>query len=484
MAALLLLSGCGTSEQSQAPELLAPVAVGASTATVQRRDFYDAEDLAVSVVPQTAELHFTMEGVVDQILVNEGQTVTAGQTLAVIDQSMLMESIEETQQEMAYTETSYSYQLQEASYGIQIAQLQLSQLQADYEKQEQLKQEAETAARAAAENPLVSLGIEGAAGGESSSPAEESNLEQSSQESTTVEDSSSEVSQPDESTVEESSETSEPSAPVSQPEDPSSEPDSSQSAEGSSLAPSESTASSQVSDSADSSSIPQPPQQSQGITQYDLRSAQLAVEEAQMAYRQIQEEYNQQMAQQQAQLQSLQAKVGDDTVVAPTDGRIVKLSCNIGDTVREYQTIMTLADENTLMLTGQEYSNSALKGASRLAVIIEGQEYPVTYVPYDDEEYVRLKMEDQNTPTRFLFQGEAPVSFGQSGTVLVYRAYSEDTLVVPKACVQSDELGSFVNVIKEDGSREKTYVSVGIQTDAFIEITEGLEEGDVVYANE
>ena len=108
----------------------------------------------------------------------------------------------------------------------------------------------------------------------------------------------------------------------------------------------------------------------------------------------------------------------------------------------------------------------------------------LTYVPYDDEEYVRLKMEDQNTPTRFLFQGEAPVSFGQSGTVLVYRAYSEDTLVVPKACVQSDELGSFVNVIKEDGSREKTYVSVGIQTDAFIEITEGLEEGDVVYANE
>ena len=196
------------------------------------------------------------------------------------------------------------------------------------------------------------------------------------------------------------------------------------------------------------------------------------------------EEYNQQMAQQQAQLQSLQAKVGDDTVVAPTDGRIIKLSCNIGDTVREYQTIMTLADENTFMLTGQEYSNSALKGASRLAVIIEGQEYPVTYVPYDDEEYVRLKMEDQNTPTRFLFQGEAPVSFGQSGTVLVYRAYSEDTLVVPKACVQSDELGSFVNVIKEDGSREKTYVSVGIQTDAFIEITEGLEEGDVVYANE
>lgn len=480
VAAVLLasmLTGCSQKEEGSVPELLTPAAVGESTIKVERRDFYSVDNITVSVVPETIELYFTMEGKIQDLTVNKGQLVKEGEVLAVIDQSDLLEQIKDLQEDIAYTETQYGYQLDQASLSVQIAQAKYAKLQDEYEKQEKLKKEAEAAAKAAAENPLVQQGTLWLA--EENSLNEESTKAPENEEETSAAEESSEASEgstPEESSApEESSESSE----VSEPEE------SSESSEIS--APEESSAAEESSESSvpEESSRPvveDPGVKPVGITNYDLKQAQLLVEQEQLVYSQKQDEYDQKLSQQQKKMQTLLSKVGEDTLKAPFDGRVVDLKYNEGDRVGDYDTVMILANENTMMLRGDKYSNSSLK-KMRVDVLIDTEVYEATYVPYDDEEYYQAGLKKIVLPSRFTFTPGPNIKFGQSGTVRVYREFSEDTLVVPKGCVHTDDIGDYVYKV-DNGVRSKTYITVGIRTKTHIEVIDGLNEGDEIYGSE
>lgn len=443
IASILLLSGCGRSVQ-EAPELLEPASVGVSTIKVERRSFYSADSIDVSVVPETTELYFTMDGQLSSVRVNEGQLVKEGEVLATIDQSDLMDQIKEVQEEIGYIETSYAHQLKQLNLAVQIAQLQYEKLQADYERAQQPSDRSIAQAPQAQEREASEL-QENSEGDEESrtdeSAADESSLPEDSAENS--EDSSDQTSEDssNESSTEESSDSGEESSTIA----------------------------------------PQPPVS--GVTQYDIEQARIKVRQAELAYTQKQEEYQHKASQKQQQRQILLDKVGEDTLKAPCSGRIVSVLCNEGERVNEYKTVMILANEDVIQLRGDKYSNSSLKRFTKMDVVINNQTYEVTYIPYDEEYYYQAALNKIVLPSRFSFKTEPEVQFGESGTVRVYREYSEDTLVLPRACVQSDEMGYFVYKA-QDGQRVKTYITIGITTATHTEVVDGLHEGDEIYGRE
>lgn len=139
----MLLAGCGKSEQADAsiPELLEPVSVAENTIQVKRQDFYFADYIDVTVVPQMEELYFVMDGEILEIEVKEGQLVKEGDVLAKIDQTHLNDAIKELQETIAYEDKIYNMQLTQADLDVQIAEAKLSKLQAEYDEQEQKKAE-------------------------------------------------------------------------------------------------------------------------------------------------------------------------------------------------------------------------------------------------------------------------------------------------------------------------------------------------------
>ena len=219
------------------------------------------------------------------------------------------------------------------------------------------------------------------------------------------------------------------------------------------------------------------------ITKYDLQKAALAIQEAELAYGQLLDQYEQDMAQRQGELQSLLDKVGEDTIYASFDGRVVKIYNSVGDDVREYDTIMMLVNEEVMLLRGDKYSNTSLSRAENLDVVIDGVTYDVTYIPYDEDEYLKKSMNNEPLPSWFEVEESEDISFGESGTVRLYRDYSVNTLVIPSSCIYTDDLGVYVYKA-ENGQRLKTYVAIGIETSSFVEIVDGLDEGDEVYGAE
>ena len=66
--------------------------------------------------------------------------------------------------------------------------------------------------------------------------------------------------------------------------------------------------------------------------------------------------------------------------------------------------------------------------------------------------------------------------------VEINTAEKSDALVVPLSTLKTDAKGSYVIVKNEDGTQENRYVSTGIYSDEYVEILDGLSEGEQVVS--
>jgi HlyD family secretion protein/macrolide-specific efflux system membrane fusion protein len=64
--------------------------------------------------------------------------------------------------------------------------------------------------------------------------------------------------------------------------------------------------------------------------------------------------------------------------------------------------------------------------------------------------------------------------------VVINTAEKENTLAVPLTALKTNNSGSYVVLVKPDGSTENRTVTTGIYSDEFVEIVDGLDEGDQV----
>lgn len=66
--------------------------------------------------------------------------------------------------------------------------------------------------------------------------------------------------------------------------------------------------------------------------------------------------------------------------------------------------------------------------------------------------------------------------------VEINTAEKNDALVVPLSTLKTDTNGSYVIVKNDDGTQENRYVSTGIYSDEYVEILDGLSEGEQVVS--
>ena len=72
---------------------------------------------------------------------------------------------------------------------------------------------------------------------------------------------------------------------------------------------------------------------------------------------------------------------------------------------------------------------------------------------------------------------------GVSAKVYIFVGRSEGTLAVPYEALNTDIKGDYVYVVDKDNKIQRKDVKIGIYSDEYYEITEGIEEGDKVIRN-
>ena len=93
-----------------------------------------------------------------------------------------------------------------------------------------------------------------------------------------------------------------------------------------------------------------------------------------------------------------------------------------------------------------------------------------TVVERQDEEAGRAYLK--------LLTDEMPEN-GMSGNIHLEIAQKENALCIPKSALHQSDKGPFV-YLYQDGLLEMCYVTIGLEGENTIEITEGIAQGDVI----
>lgn len=106
------LFGCAA-KAGTAPELLEPVGVRMDTEAVVRGEIAEWRAYDAFVVPETTELFLTQSGEIQEICVQLGEEVEAGQVLLRLDVEAERERIAQIDQELAYLEADNALTLEQ-----------------------------------------------------------------------------------------------------------------------------------------------------------------------------------------------------------------------------------------------------------------------------------------------------------------------------------------------------------------------------------
>ncbi len=180
----------------------------------------------------------------------------------------------------------------------------------------------------------------------------------------------------------------------------------------------------------------------------------------------------------------LEEQVAGSILTAPCDGTIVYSSADEGSYAMNDVGVFWLAEDTQLQISCDYITAEQISKAKRIYATLEGQVVEVEYVPLDRAEFISHSDNDEeiNTVFRITDSGELDLESGMSAVVFLVMEHETDTLIIPSCALRQDSNGQFVYLVQADGSQIRQPVKRGIYNDAYVQITEGLKEGDVVYA--
>lgn len=225
--------------------------------------------------------------------------------------------------------------------------------------------------------------------------------------------------------------------------------------------------------------------QEQGASANEIKLKENEIAQEQAALRQTQQLRELETQAKRDELEKLNQALENDALYAPFSGQILYSDALTARTqVKAYDPIVFLADNAQLQLCGEYIKPSLLKKADLVVAHIGDTRYEIVEKAMDEDELNAAVAAGKEPQMRFDFLApealEGKVEAGEYAAILVYSDYIRDALLIPRGAVLTDTAGSYVYV-DVDGTRQRREVKLGKVTDGLAQITDGLQEGEVVY---
>ena len=125
-----------------------------------------------------------------------------------------------------------------------------------------------------------------------------------------------------------------------------------------------------------------------------------------------------------------------------------------------------------------------MAAAHALYARIGGKQYALAYLPQDEQDRLSKVLAREELTVRFAIENaDEEVQAGQYAVVCAESSYAADVLLVPTNVLYTGDTGRYLYVI-ENGVRVRRDVATGLVTDWYTQITDGLQEGELVYVKE
>ena len=155
-----------------------------------------------------------------------------------------------------------------------------------------------------------------------------------------------------------------------------------------------------------------------------------------------------------------------------------------GDYVGAFTPLIYLADDSRLLVESDYISNTTLDFAHAVYAQVGSKQYAMTATPVDEKKYMAQVLAGVKLRRQFTFdEPTEELEAGQYAVICVESNYRPDALLVPTNTLYTADRTRYLYVM-ENGVRVRREVTVGVTTDWYTQIIEGLQEGELVYVKE
>lgn len=186
------------------------------------------------------------------------------------------------------------------------------------------------------------------------------------------------------------------------------------------------------------------------------------------------------------EVEKIETQIADAQLIAPFDGEVLSLNVRAGSRAEAFQTAVILAQPQNLEITAE-------LGSAELNQMSVGQIAAITLRNRLDDPTGGVVRQlpyafsggtagggPQDTRVRIQFDAPpADLSLGELATVVIVLEEKENALWLPPAAIRTFQGRSFVVIQEADGQR-RADVRLGIQSADRVEILEGVVEGQVI----
>lgn len=178
-------------------------------------------------------------------------------------------------------------------------------------------------------------------------------------------------------------------------------------------------------------------------------------------------------------------QIADAQLIAPFDGEILSISIRPGNSAQAFKAVIVLADPSELEIT-------ANLGSDDLSEMSIGQEATIQLRNRPEDAFmgsVRLlpypygggavSAEDDNEAARITFNNAPELELGELATVIIVLEEKENILWLPPAAIRTFQGRTFV-VVQHEEAQQRVDVRLGIESEDRVEILEGVTEGLVI----
>ncbi|MBP9839700.1 MAG: efflux RND transporter periplasmic adaptor subunit [Candidatus Pacebacteria bacterium] len=220
-----------------------------------------------------------------------------------------------------------------------------------------------------------------------------------------------------------------------------------------------------------------------------VRARDLAIKDAEFDYKKILNEEGGTSSVGQAEVDKIRSEIRKNTIYAPFTGKVTNIEKEVGENASLGERIISILGEDTLEVELQvpelDVSKISPDGEVRITVdALPGEEFTGVLKTINSRE-----TEIDGVPVYEAFVTLNPdprIKTGMSANGIIVLDFKKDVVIIPSYMVQKVGDKNYVQVVKEDGSKEEREVTLGlVGTDKMVEVVAGLNAGEkIVPVNE